>query len=211
MDVHDGDAEKQCSVVIPFRKRRNNGMSRLVVALIIQSLFTTVCLAISIYSLRTVQSVEWSLKQLDQKWSLKQLDQEKDIGIYLEVMGEVRIPMEKPKFMELWKHKMELIENTTILFQCSGPYVVYVFYCSEDTNSPKNNGTLILQQPGIDRMIIPLYSQKDCDGENFQKPQKNQTMLSFTKNDTVSLNFTSDSLKLKYFQVRFHYLLGEQC
>ncbi|XP_035271585.1 uncharacterized protein LOC118226233 isoform X2 [Anguilla anguilla] len=197
MDVHDVDAEKQRDAVIPPRKSRNYRISRLAAACIIQSLLTTLCLAISSYSLGTVQSVEWKLNR------------GKDIGIYLEVMGEVRQQMEKLKFRVHWKHKMDLGKgNTTVSFQCSGPYVVHVSACSVYMENQELNGSLILEWPGINQTIIQLRSQDDCDGENSQRDHK---MISFTKYDNVSLRFTSENLKLRYLRLGFHYLLGEQC
>ncbi|KAJ8277850.1 hypothetical protein GJAV_G00080860 [Gymnothorax javanicus] len=126
-------------------------------------------------------------------------------------MGEVRNGMEELKFRVHWNNRMELQRNSTIYFQCSGPYVVYVSACSLDMESQNNNGTLVLHQRGIDRMTILLRSQDECHGEHLQRSQKHQRILTFTKNDTVSLKFTSESLKLRYLHLGFHYLLGGQC
>ncbi|KAI1892035.1 hypothetical protein AGOR_G00149840 [Albula goreensis] len=201
MDVEEGDAKKQ--VDIPMLEGQGGGRGRLIAIALTIQVFCAMCLAFSVYSLQTALSVSRKMMELKEG---------KDTGIFLEMVREVWHNEEKLQLRVGWKQQMELEDNNTIIFGCTGPYLVHLSVCFVDTHiqekDDRNNGTLVLRQGNTEKMTIPLDPWNLCKNEI---PQTDQRILSFATNDKVSIKFSSGRLKLKYLYVGFHYMLGQQC
>ncbi|XP_048833715.1 uncharacterized protein LOC125709379 [Brienomyrus brachyistius] len=188
MDVHRAEAEGEGIAAVRVAPSQPWGRGRPVAALIAQNLLVVLCLCISFHSWITVQSLDLRREY-------------KESGIYLRWIRD-------GKFNIFWKQNIELWQNT-ITFPCSGPYMVYLSF-SMGRNSKDDNNTLRLLHKGADIMTFHIKPSDSCDSSCQNKEYRVHV---FSKNDTISLNFTDPrpKLNLKSLHVNIYYMLGQQC
>ncbi|XP_051501624.1 uncharacterized protein LOC127410407 [Myxocyprinus asiaticus] len=163
------------------RCRCSNGRRKAVAVLVIQSLLTAACAAISIYFYLHHSS-----------------EPNKDKGIFLQSIHET-----EPKFSVIWNQEMHLKDNNKVNLSCGGPYIVYMWACvkSYDTSGIVN---LTIEQGSRSIQLQSMQDTQECQETH------SVVMLSEKSEFTITFK-RDPEVYIKKLHLGLHYMLGAQC